>query len=183
MTEPRLAPLPPPHDAEVASLLEALRFGMPEPLGIFRTLAHAPRVLGRIKAGGLLDRGPVSLRLRELAILRTTARCGAGYEWGVHVAAYAGKAGLSDAEVHATTLPADAHAWGEDDALVIALADELHDTSRTSEALHARLAARFAPEVLIELIALVGFYHLIAFEVNALAIRPEAFAPTMPSPG
>ena len=37
-------------------------------------------------AGSLLDRGSISMRNRELMILRICARCGAEYEWGVHVA-------------------------------------------------------------------------------------------------
>jgi hypothetical protein len=181
VTTPRLAPVSPPYSTDVHALLESLRFGMPEPLSIFRTLAHSPRVLARVKAGGLLDRGPVSLRLREIAILRTTARCGASYEWGVHVAAFAAKAGLSDAEVQATaSRDGRAHFTGAD-ALVIDLADALHDSSRVDDALHARLAERFAPDVLIELVALVGFYHLISFTVNAFAIAPEAFAPRLPT--
>lgn len=181
MTTTRLPPVSPPYPPEVDDLLEALRFGMPEPLALFRTLAHSPRVLGRVKAGGLLDRGPVPLRLRELAILRTTARCGAGYEWGVHVAAYAGKAGLDPADVEATATKAPrAHRWTEEEALVLELADALHDTSRVDDALYAKLAAAFAPDVLVELVALVGFYHLISFQVNALGLEREAFAPPLP---
>jgi alkylhydroperoxidase family enzyme len=183
MNMPRLAPLAPPYADEVASLLESLRMGLPEPLVLFRTLAHSPRVLGRVKAAGLLDRGPVPLRLREIVILRTTARCGAGYEWGVHVAGFAGKAGLGEDDVHATaTLGPDAHTWTAEEALAISLVDALHDTSHVDDALHARLAAAFAPEVLVELIALVGFYHLISFQVNALRIPGEAFAPSLPEP-
>jgi hypothetical protein len=181
MNTPRLAPLAPPYADDVAPLLESLRMGLPEPLVLFRTLAHSPRVLGRVKAGGLLDRGPVPLRLREIVILRTTARCGAGYEWGVHVAGFAGKAGLSDDDVRATaTLGANEHTWTESEALAIALVDALHDTAQVDDALHAKLTATFAPDVLVELIALVGFYHLISFQVNALKIAPEAFAPTLP---
>jgi hypothetical protein len=177
---PRLPPLAPPYTDDVASLLEALKMGLPEPLALFRTLAHSPRVLGRVKAGGLLDRGPVPLRLREIVILRTTARCGAAYEWGVHVAGFAGKAKLSDDDVRATTTH-DAHSWTEEEALAIALVDQLHDTSHVDEALYADLAKTFAPEVLVELIALVGFYHLISFQVNALRIANEAFAPALPT--
>ena len=56
------------------------------------------------RAHGIARLGPVhylsrrcalSLRHRELLILRTTARCGAEYEWGVHVQVFAAKAGLS----------------------------------------------------------------------------------------
>ena len=182
MTQPRLAPLAPPYSPEVAEMLEALRFGMPEPLALFRTLAHAPRVLDRVRRGGLLDRGPVPLRLRELVILRTTARCGAGYEWGVHVAAFAAKARLTDDEVRATALlPAGSIGPFEGtDALALRLADALHDHATIDPALHEALAAAFSPDVRIELVALAGFYHLVSFEVNALGVAPEPFAPPMP---
>ena len=135
-----------------------------------------------MKAGGFLDRGPVSIRLRELAILRTTARCGAGYEWGVHVAGFSGKAGLSEGDVRATALlgPRD-YPWKEEESLVVELADELHATAHVSDALYARLARAFSTPVLLELIALVGFYHFVSFQVNALRVCRESFAPELPS--
>lgn len=175
----RTSPLTPPYPSETAELLERLRMGLPEPLALFRTLAHSPRVLARVQAGGLLDRGPVPLRLRELMILRTTARCGAGYEWGVHVAGFATKAGLDEAAV-AATVRGDDPRWSEDDRLVLALADALHETARVDDALWARLSARFTLEVIIELVALAGFYHLVSFAVNALEVEGEAFAPPLP---
>ncbi|MFO0683587.1 MAG: carboxymuconolactone decarboxylase family protein [Sandaracinus sp.] len=181
---PRLAPLPPPYAADVAETLEALRFGMPEPLALFRTLAHAPRVLDRVRRGGLLDRGPVPLRLRELMILRTTARCGADYEWGVHVAAYAAKARFTEVELRETALlPSGATGgFSGDDALVLRLADALHEHARVEDALYAELAAALAPDALVELVALAGFYHLISFELNVLGVVREPFAPEMPRP-
>ena len=55
-------------------------------------------VLRKMRLGGLLDRGPVSLRHREIAILRTTGRLGSEYEWGVHVSFFADRAELSEAQ-------------------------------------------------------------------------------------
>ena len=178
MEQPRIAPLAPPYPPEVDGLLDSLRFGRPEPIALFRTLAHAPRVLARIQAGGLLDRGPVPLRLRELAILRTTARCGASYEWGVHVATFAAKAGFTVAEIAATA--GGMHYWPEAEALVVALADALHDRSTIDDALFARLSKSFSTDVLLELVSLVGFYHLISFQVNARRLGSEPGAPTLP---
>ncbi|HXZ85313.1 MAG TPA: carboxymuconolactone decarboxylase family protein, partial [Myxococcota bacterium] len=111
MNPPRLAPAAPPFGPELDAALAKLTPPGAEPLRLFRTLAHNPRVLARFLAGGLLDRGSIGLRERELAILRTCARCGSEYEWGVHVAVFAGRAGLSPEEVRATCrreLPAEA---------------------------------------------------------------------------
>src|SRR5258706_15971907 len=98
----RLAPLEPPYASDTADTLAAMMPpGMPPPR-LFRTLAHNPRVLEKIRASNLLDRGSLERRHRELVILRTTARCGCEYEWGVHVAFFAAKVGLGAAEVAAT---------------------------------------------------------------------------------
>src|SRR5262245_52034224 len=104
---PRIAPLEPPYSAEVQADFAKLMRGAP-PLLLFRTVARNPRVLQRFMAGALLDRGSIALRSRELMILRTCARCGAEYEWGVHVAVFGGKAGWTEDElrssVHGTGL-------------------------------------------------------------------------------
>ena len=44
------------------------------PLVLFTTLARDPRLFQKFFAGGLLDRGNLTLRQRELAIVRTTAK-------------------------------------------------------------------------------------------------------------
>ncbi|HJV82956.1 carboxymuconolactone decarboxylase family protein [Noviherbaspirillum sp.] len=174
---PRIAPVEAPYDASIA---EAFARVMPpgrEPLKLFRTMARNPRVLQRIFAGSLLDRGTISLRERELVILRTCARCGSEYEWGVHVAFFAQRAGLSKEQV-AATLPAanNRDAWTGGDALLIQLVDQLHDSACISDALWEQLADTFTPEQLLELVALTGAYHTISYMTNAfrVALEPDA---------
>jgi hypothetical protein len=48
-----------------------------------------------VMAGGLLDRGSIGLRDRAIVIDRACARCGSEYEWGVHVALFAARVGLT----------------------------------------------------------------------------------------
>jgi alkylhydroperoxidase family enzyme len=182
MTEPRLSPAPPPYTPPIEKALTALMPPGVEPLRLFRTLAHNPRVLERFLAGGLLDKGSVSLRDRELAILRTTARCGSEYEWGVHVAFFSARAGLSADEVRATCareLPAEA--FGERDRAILALCDALHERADVDDALWRRLAAELEPAQIVELIVLAGFYHTVSFATNALRIELEAGAPRFPA--
>ena len=82
--------------------------GVP-PLTLFTTLARVPRIYERFRAGSLLDRGPVSLRHREIVIDRTCARCGSSYEWGVHVAFFAQRVALTAEQIRATQ-----HGSGDD---------------------------------------------------------------------
>ena len=140
MDEPRLAPAPRPYAPEIEAALAKLMPPGVEPLRLFRTLAHNERVLSRFLAGGLLDKGSVSLRERELAILRTCARAGSEYEWGVHVAFFAARAGLSDAEVRATCTPdLPTGVFERRDRAILRLCDALHDRSTVDDALWAEL--------------------------------------------
>src|SRR5205807_8682460 len=99
-----------------------------EPLLLFRPLAKSPRVFGKIFAGGLLDKGPFSLRQREILIDRTTARLGCEYEWGVHVALFGERVRFGETEIAALVHgPADAACWTPDEQALIALVDDLVD--------------------------------------------------------
>src|SRR2546430_1247916 len=107
----RIAPVDPPYRPELQAQFDKLMRGAP-PLLLFRTVARNPRVLQRMMDGSLLDRGSISLRSRELMILRTCARCGAEYEWGVHIAVFGKKAQWTAAQVHSTVYgSAEATCW------------------------------------------------------------------------
>src|SRR5687767_5398118 len=143
-TRPRVPPLDPPYATDVAEHFAKLMPPDMPPLQLFRTVAHNPRVLGRMRRGGLLDKGSISVREREIVILRTCARCGAEYEWGVHVTFFGRQAGFSEAQIRASVLGgAEDPAWDEADRLLIRLADELHDTAQLPDALWNELAARW----------------------------------------
>jgi alkylhydroperoxidase family enzyme len=176
MDAPRIKPLDPPYPPEVQADFDRVMRGAP-PLMLFRTLARNPRVFSRLVAGGLLDRGSISMRQRELMILRTTARCGAEYEWGVHVAAYGAKCAWTKDELHASVHgDAGSRCWKPDEALVVRLADTLHDTGTVDDALWAALKPAFADEQLIELVM-----HAVSFTLNALRVPLEPAAPRFPA--
>ncbi len=181
MSAPRIAPIDPPYSQDVQTEFDKLMRGA-APLLLFRTVARNPRVLRRMIAGNLLDRGSISLRSRELMILRTCARCGAEYEWGVHIATFGAKAQWTPAQIHSTVYgSAEDTCWGLEDRLVIRLADQLHGTNRVDDGLWKEMSAHFAPDQLVELIMLAGLYHAVSYMVNATDVQHEAFAPRFPS--
>ena len=92
--KPRIAPLEEPFPLDRAEVLAAMMPPGVPPIRLFRTLAQNGRILGKIRAANLLDRGALERRERELVILRTCARCHSEYEWGVHVAVFAERVGL-----------------------------------------------------------------------------------------
>jgi alkylhydroperoxidase family enzyme len=186
VSPPRIAPAEPPYAPELEA--ELARWMPPaagvEPLRLFRTLvrnlplAEAMRPLG---AHLLSRRASLARREREIVIDRVSARCGCEYEWGVHVAAFGARVGLGEEELRATAAP-DASAWRGRDALLVRLVDELHETSQVSGELWRRLEAEYEPGQLLELLVLVGWYHVIAFVANGAGVAREAWAPRLPRP-
>src|SRR5205807_4117260 len=134
--------------------------GVP-PLRLFLTLAHNPRVLRRVRKGGLLDPGSIALREREIMILRTCALCRSEYEWGVHVRFFAAAAGLSADQI-AATATGDPAPFSTTERLLLALCDALHRAATISDELWRGLAAAYRPDQLVELLALAGQYYMIS---------------------
>lgn len=185
---PRLAPLVPPYAPELETLLARMTPpAAPEVLALFRVLAHHPALTERMTAvGGLLLGRPaaLSLRDREVVIDRVCARCGAEYEWGVHVAAFAQAAGFSATDVAVIADPqADLAVLEERDRLLVHLVDALHDTGTVGDALWQQLAASWTAPQLVELLVLAGWYHAISYVCNAARVPLEPWAARWRRPG
>lgn len=115
-------------------------------------------------------------------ILRTCARSGAEYEWGVHVATFGVRAQCTLEQLHSTVHgSAGDSCWSLDDRLVICLADQLHDTSHVDDALWEAMSRQFLADQLVELIMLAGLYRAVSYMVNACGVKQESFAPGFPS--
>lgn len=180
---PRITPAAEPYEPRVAAELTRIMPPGIEPLVLFRTMARSPRVFAKLFAGGFLDKGPLSLRQRELLIDRTTARLGCEYEWGVHIRLFAQRAGLTEAEIAATVHgPATEPCWGPEERALLALVDDLIDRRTIGESTWASLIARFDEQQILEAIALVGYYHSISFLCNGLALPLESYAARFPKP-
>ncbi len=184
-TDVRLQPRTPPYSDGVASALSRLMGGVEqEPLALFRTIAHHEVLLDRFRQLGstLLSFGRLQARDRELVIHRTTARCGAAYEWGVHATVFGPQVGADAAWLKATwSGDADDPAFTGRDGLLARMVDELHDGGALSADTYAQLAGAYTPDELIELVCLTGMYHLVSFLCGAFAITPEPWAANPPT--
>lgn len=178
--EPRVLPKAPPYNAELQQAFDRVMRGAPL-LSLFKMVANNERVAQRMMAGGLLDRGSISPRQRELMILRTTARCGAEYEWGVHVAAFGGVSGWTPDELRATVRGDGADpVWTRDEALIVRLADSLHASNDIGDDLWRQLRDQFDEAQLVELIMLAGLYHAVSYLCRGLRVPLERGAPRFP---
>jgi alkylhydroperoxidase family enzyme len=176
----RIAPLEPPYDQEIQEQFDRIMRGAP-PLMLFRVIAGNARAWEKFRAGSLLDRGPLSLREREIVIDRTCARTGCEYEWGVHVSAFAEAAHLTDAQVRATVLEgADAPCWSAAEQALIAAVDALHLRASLSDDEFKALSAHYDDAKIFEIILLCGFYRTVSYLANGLALPLEAKAARFP---
>ncbi len=178
----RIPPREPPYEPDVAESLERVMPPGVEPLTLFRTLAKSPRVFRKMFAGGLLDKGPLDLRQREIVIDRTTARLGCEYEWGVHVAFFGPRVGLGDREIHALVHDGpDAPCWSPAERALVALVDDLCDRRAIGDSTWTDLRACFDEAQVLEAIALVGYYHTVSFFCRGLELPLEPFGARFPA--
>ena len=177
---PRIAPLQPPYPPEIQGQFDRVMRGAP-PLVLFRVMAGSARAWEKFHAGSLLDRGPLALREREIVIDRTCARTGCEYEWGVHVAAFAEAAHLTEEQIRATVLGgANADCWSAAEQALIATVDALHDRATLDEAEFKALSAHYDDAKILEIIQLCGFYRTVSYLANALTLPLEETAARFP---
>jgi alkylhydroperoxidase family enzyme len=176
----RIAPLRPPYDPEIQGQFDRIMRGAP-PLVLFRVVAGQARAWEKFRAGGLLDKGPLSLREREIVIDRTCALTGCEYEWGVHVTTFAQAAHLTDEQVRATVLGGpDAPCWSAGEQAMIAAVDALHARATLDDAEFAGLSAHHDEAKIFEIILLCGFYRTVSYLANGLDLPLEEKAARFP---
>ena len=184
METQRIPALEPPYEAETGDLLQKMMGGKGDPLKLFRTLAHHPRLMKRFSTmgGGILSGGLVDPIERELLIHRTCALCGCEYEWGVHATFFGRPLGFSEEQVRGTVHASwDDPMWSTRQSLLIRLADGLHQQSNVTDALWRELAGHWSAPQLIEMILTVGFYHLVSYAANAMGVALEDFGERFPA--
>ncbi|MEN3292734.1 MAG: hypothetical protein V7642_1987 [Burkholderiales bacterium] len=176
----RIVPASAPFEKDVGDLIERSMKGRP-PLHLFATLARDPRLCKKFFAGGLLDKGNLTVRQREIVIDRTTALCRSEYEWGVHVAVFAEQAGLTAEQIHSTACGTTEDAcWSEEDRLLIRLCDALHRDCDINDGLWHDVSASFTENAVIELLMLAGFYRTVSYLTNSLRMPLESVGARFP---
>ena len=180
MAEPRLTPVTAGDDPRLAEIFaKGLNGPNGEPLNIFGTLGHHPDLLKRwvVFAAHVLSKSTLPPRDRELLILRTGWNCQSRYEFSQH-AIIALSCDISPEEVSRTKGdPACDGAWSSHDALLLRAADELHASSTLSDDVWAGLSETYDTTQMLDLIAAVGNYHLVAMFLNATRVALDDGVP------
>ena len=152
-----------------------------DPLNIFGVLGNHPDMLKRwlVFATHVLSKNTLTARDRELLILRTGWNCRSRYEWGQHVE-IALRCGIDDCEIEAVKKGASDSSWSTYDKLLLTAADELHTDYALSDSTWRALVGHCANEQILDVIATVGNYHLVAMFLNSTRVPIDAGIPDDP---
>jgi alkylhydroperoxidase family enzyme len=144
------------------------------PINLFRLFSRNPAMFEAMSPWGDYTLGrslSLSMRLREIVIDRVTARCGAEYEWAIHVAYFGARVGFTPEQVASLAHgAADDPCWDDDERVVLRAVDALHDTNDLDDALWAEVTARLTDEQVLDLLLLAGWYHAISYVARAARV-------------
>ena len=142
--------------------------------GPFAVMLQAPDVCERVSemVNHLLQETRVALTLKEIAIITIARQYTAQYEWYVH-ARRAKVVGVDDATIDAIRHRRRPEFNDTEEALVYDMTLEMVEQRRLGDDLYACAIAAFGNAAVVELVALIGFYVMIAvflvsFEVPVL---------------
>lgn len=175
--KPRIPPLSDEEiTEEVAAILPKIVVAGTVTAGrsnIMRTLVRHPELFQRWTPllDGLLN-GRLSHRDREILVLRTAWNCRSEYEWGQHVSV-GRRIGLSEDDIGNTARGPEAAGWSRTERLLLVAADELHHESAISESTWSGLARSYDDQDMIEIVMVVGYYHLVAMMLQSLGVPPD----------
>ncbi|ATW03941.1 carboxymuconolactone decarboxylase family protein [Sphingorhabdus sp. YGSMI21] len=177
-----LTPVMPPYSPELTAVMQHYPRQDGYLLKLFRVFANSAR-FAKKGVPNLLDKdSPLLLREREIVILRTTANNDCEYEWGVHVAIFAGAAGFSEAQISATkTGKCDDPAWDDKEKSLLASIDDLCRAGTIAEENLASFQRFWTREEQMEIMALCGTYHTVSFVANGARVELEDFAARFPT--
>ena len=135
--------------------------------GPFNVLLRSPEMGDAAQQLGAQIRFHSSLpdRLKELAIIITGRHWTAQYEWYAHKR-YALQAGVAQSTVDAIAAGKRPPAMNADETIVYDFCSELLTTHQVSDAVFAAAKNRLGERGVVDLIGLMGYYHMVSMLLN-----------------
>ena len=137
--------------------------GRPKGLNALGTFAHYPALARAFHTfnGHVLFATTLTVRHRELVVLRVAHLRKCEYEWAQHVV-QGRDAGLTDDEIGRVADGPEAPGWDPRDGAILAAVDQLIADARIGDATWAELARHLDQQQLMDLVFTVGAYEVLA---------------------
>ncbi|QJE00526.1 carboxymuconolactone decarboxylase family protein [Massilia forsythiae] len=178
----RLPPIPPSawtddQRAAARDIVDGPRGALEGP---FVALLRSPELTGHVQRLGayLRYRSAIGMRLSELAILVTARAWDQQVEWAIHEP-IARRAGISAGVIEAIARRERPQGMAADEAAVVDFCVALHRDKRVPDRVYADALALFGEQGVVDLMAVNGYYTLLAMVMNAAqtAAPPSSAAP------
>ena len=139
----------------------------------YSVLLNSPEAAGRIAQLGTFIRFESSLRpvLRELAALTASSELDGYYEQGIHTRDLR-NLGVEEAVITAVNERTSLDGLSQETALPIRCARELLREHGLSDSTFEEAREQLGDQGVIELIATIGYYSMLAYLHNAIQVRP-----------
>ncbi len=149
--------------------------------GPFIALIHNAELARRIQQLGehLRFNSKLAPQLLEIAVLVTARRWSCQHEWYMHER-IARKAGLDASIIEALAHAKEPAGMSADEALVYRASKQAHATGRLDDETFAAARERFGLDGALELLALNGYYSMMAMVLNTAGMPlPDNAAPPL----
>jgi hypothetical protein len=120
-----------------------------------------------------LPQSSISKRERELCIIRTGWLCGADYEC-IHHILIGLLIGFTAEEILGILKGSEAPGWGPTDALILTVADELHENYFICDNTWSKLSENYSEKQILEMILVIGQYTKLAMFLNSTGVQVES---------
>ena len=149
-------------------------------VGPLRAVLHSPELADRWQALGEYLRylSVVPVALRELAIIAVGRHWNCQLEWRIH-APLARDAGITERAIEAIRAAHAPQFADPMEASVYELTRELLSGGCASDAAYGEVRAHLGTQGIVELVALVGYYSMVAMTLNAHQVPLPETAPTV----
>ena len=146
--------------------------------GPFLALLHNPELAQRVQALGeyLRFRTGFARPLTEIAVLVTARKWTCQYEWLAHEA-LARKAGVNPAIIEAISERRSPPAMSADEEIVYTFCAQVNERGEPDDATFAAAVEKFGRPGALNLIALCGYYSLLAMVLNTAKLPLPDDAP------
>ncbi|MGF7189447.1 alkylhydroperoxidase family enzyme [Robbsia andropogonis] len=174
MTQIRVPIVTPGTNPEIADLEETIKKERGGKISLlYQVLLNSPAIAGGWEhmLSAVRNRSTIPADLRELAILRVAVLNRANYEFEAHIP-HALNAGISANAIEAVRnlQEIDPEPFSEIQRLVVELTDRMTRDVDVSDAVMARVSARFNAQEVVELVATIAAYNMVSRFLVALAI-------------
>ena len=170
--EPRIPPLDPKEwTPELRKRFDPNGSGQ-RAANVFVTFVRNPpgdRLRGGV-TGHILNATTLSVRQRELLLMRIGVLCRSEYEWAAH-SRLGRRAGMTDADVDRIIAGPDSNGGDPVETAMLRATDELYRDDMVSAETWAALAKALDTKQLLDLLIAVGGYRAVSMAINSAGVQ------------